>query len=229
MRPNDGARKSRLALAREATGELPASPETAPFLAEVEAEKARVPAFDFAALQRRADDVVVPFRPRAWMWVAPVLALAAAVFLAIRAPEPGNRTKGVADLGFYLQRDGAVLPGDPSATFREGDRIQFTYRAPHDRLVLLSVDGEGRVSEYYPEAGGTGVPIVPGDRHVLEGSVILDDARGPEVFVGFFGEAWDVGRARAAAEEAFEEAGVDGLRALDEANGDVAVVVLEKE
>jgi hypothetical protein len=229
MRLNDGTRKSRLTLAREATGELPASPDTADFRAELEAEKARVPAFDFDALSRRAgEDNVVPLRP-VWRWAVPLLAVAAAVALFVRGGGEPNRIKGSADLGFYLERDGQVLPGDATATFREGDRIQFTYRAPYGSLVLLSLDGDGRVSLYYPDHGDAGVPILPGDRHVLEGSVILDDARGPEVFLGFFGDAWDVASARRAAEDAFEDGGAEGLRALDLEYEDVALLALDKE
>jgi hypothetical protein len=70
------------------------------------------------------------------------------------------------------------------------------------------------------------VAIEPGD-HVLSGSVQLDDAPGPEVFVA----AFDGASARELAElvaTAFEAGGVEALQELDEARADLAILVLEK-
>lgn len=230
---NPGDRPSRLQLARHATGEA-ALPQADPaFLAAVEAERARTPAFDWDALRARADrpeprgEVVAG--PSTWFRVArvaaPLLALAAAILLSVRTPP--NRLKGDADLGFYLLRDGQVLPGDPDAVYHAGDRIQFTYRGPYDRLVLLSIDGTGTLTVFYPEYGETGVPIVPGERHVLEGSIELDDAPGPEVFLAFFGDSWTVTEARAFAEDAWRDGGADEL--VEAAEDEPTLVALPLE
>ncbi|MFN7144184.1 MAG: hypothetical protein ACK4YP_10430, partial [Myxococcota bacterium] len=119
-------------------------------------------------------------------------------------------------------------PGDTDAVFRAGDRLQFTYRTPHARLVLLSVDGDGHFTLFYPEAGENGVPVTPGERHVLDGSLILDDAPGPEVFLGFFGDAWTVSRARDAALRAWEAGGAEALVKLAE-DPTVSALALERE
>lgn len=235
MRINDGSRPSKLAMARVLTGET--SGDTSrdavdvSFLDAVEAERARVDPFDFEILRARAHRLeeappTRPARSRLW-WFVPVLALAAALFLVVRPPP--NRLKGDTDLGFYVLRGAQVYPGDPDATFREGDHLQFTYRAGlNEALVLLSVDGDGRLSVFYPEQGDRPVPIVPGDRHVLDGSVILDDAPGPEVFVAFFGERWDVPAASDLAGDTFAAGGVEALQLLSERDPDIAVLVLDK-
>ena len=144
-------------------------------------------------------------------------------------PRDPNRLKGgSSDLGFYVQRGGNVFPGDPANPLQTGDAVQFTYRTAADRLVLLSVDAEGVVSVFWPAHGEEPVEVVPGERHVLDGSVVLDDAPSPEVFVGFFGD-WTVDRARARAEDAFAEGGVDAVDALGDADdADIATVSLEK-
>lgn len=238
--PNDGGRPSRLQLDRHATGETSldvsdvSDPAAAAHLAAVEAEKVRVAPFDFAAISARAATLEKAREPRAanrsWaLWLVPVLAIAAALLLVVRPPEPSNRTKGLADLDFLVLQNGQAVLGDPDGTYREGDRLQFAYRsAGQDRLLLLSVDGTGYVTVYYPDAGEAPVAIVPGERHVLDGSIILDDAPGPEVFVAFFGERWTRSLARETVERAFAEGGPDALLALEE-DPDVAVLALEKE
>ena len=225
--------RSRLVLARQATGEIPSDGADPAFLAALEAEKARTPAFDWEALNARVarlDRGNVVSGPSTWWRVArvaaPVLALAAAALLYVRAPS--NRLKGDADLGFYLLRDGEVLPGDPDAVYHAGDRLQFTYRGPYDRLVLLSIDGNGTLTVFYPEYGETGVPLVPGERHVLEGSIQLDDAPGPEVFLGFFGDSWTVTEARAFAEDAWRDGGADELVHAAEEEPTLVALPLER-
>jgi hypothetical protein len=246
---NPGTRPSRLALARHATGEAPLpspDPTTQRWLAGLAAERARMEPFDFEVLRARAarladepparrEAAAPPWYRRVWLAV-PLLAFAAAAVIAVRAPDgdcgpgdlPCNRIKGDVDLGFFVLRDGRVYPGDPGERLRAGDRVQFTYRAPYASVVLLSVDGLGRLTVYYPEAGERGVAIVPGERHVLDGSILLDDAPGPEVFLAFFGEAWTVSRARDTVEDTLGSEGVAGLAALAE-DPTIAALPLEKE
>lgn len=248
MKINDGSRPSRLDLARQATGETApgaggnagggaggSAGGSAAHLAALEAERARVEPFDWAGIRARAvrlEEEPAPRRAAPW-WrrltlAVPLLALAGALLVYVRGPD--NRTKGDADIGFYVLRGGQVHPGDPDEPVRAGDRLQFTYPAgPRSQMVLLSLDGDGRVSVFYPDTGDAPVAIVPGERHVLEGSIILDDAPGPEVFVGFFGDAWTVARSREAAIDAWEAGGTDGVRELAAADPDISVLVLEKD
>ncbi len=196
---NDGRRPSRLELGRRLTGELPAdgSPELAAYAREIEAARAAMPPFDFEVLRARAErlDERAPARRPArrsrWaqllMGLTPAL-VAAAALLALQVPSEGIRAKGGADLDFFVLQDGEVRPGVDGEVLRAGDRVQFTYRAEGlDTLVIAGVDGGGTVSLYYPERGDEPVAIAPYGRRVLEGSIVLDEAEGPEVFVAVFG------------------------------------------
>lgn len=243
-RLNDGSRPSRLAISRHLAGEAPLDPEAeahpavAAWRAEVEA--ARPPTFDAAALRARAEraeappreaggGVVVPLFRRAAPWVGALAALAAGVFLVVRPPpRDGLRTKGDTELEFYVQRDGHSFEGDPDAAVRPGDRLQFAFQpGAHASIVLVGVDGTGTVQTYWPDDGQTPLPVSPGERQLLEGSIQLDDAPGPEVFVASFSGAAPAGVAAEVA-EAWESGGVDALVALDEARADLAILVLEK-
>jgi hypothetical protein len=146
----------------------------------------------------------------------------------LRPPEEPNRSKGDVDLGFYLLRDGQVLPGDPDGPVQVGDRIQFTTHAgSNDSMVLLSIDGSGQLTVFYPASGEKPEPVIPGETHVLEGSIRLDDAPGPETFVAFYGVE-SVSEARERALGAWKEEGIAGLRALAEDDPDVALLVLAR-
>jgi hypothetical protein len=246
---NPGTRPSRLTLARRATGETSGpdvsdvSTETSDvsrWLAALDAERARVEPFDYAAIRARAERLdETPTRripaPAPWwrrlLYLVPVLAIAAALLLVVAPPptSPTNRVKGESDLGFYVLRDGQVYAGKAGDTFREGDRLRFTTRAAQDRLVLLSIDGAGHLTLFYPEAGEAGVLIVPGEVHKLDSSIELDDAPGPEVFVGFFGDAWSVSRARETAQRVYDEGGHVALEAFARGEPSVSALLLEKE
>lgn len=248
---NDGSRPSKLELGRRHTGELPlqGSAEEAAFSEQIAAPG--LAAFDWEILSKAAARVpdedplmalprselperAAPEAPvQAWWrrlklaWVVPILV--AAVALVSVLPERHHAgVKGVVDLDFMLQRDGQMMPGTDAELFHAGDRLQFSYRAPgYEDLVLVGVDGTGLATVYYPQTGELPHPIVPGERHFLEGSIELDDAPGPEVFVAVFGSG-SVGEARDLALDAYEEDGVLGLEQLVELPG-VDVVRIDKE
>ena len=161
--------------------------------------------------------------------VAGALALAAALLLFLRPPGPTTtvRLKGEAHLGFDVSRAGRAFPGTDETVVQSGDRIRFNYGSGGaDTLVIVGVDATGTVQTYWPDEGDAAVAIEPGD-HVLPGSIQLDNARGPEVFVA----AFDGAGAEAIAElvsRTWAEGGVEGVIALDDARPDLAVLVLEK-
>lgn len=251
MKPiNDGSRPSRVALARVLTGETTIQPgESAESLAEFTAEVAgsTPPPLDLAALRARAAALtdadmeaalsrprpraggqVVPLFRRMFVPMVPLVALAAAALFLLRPPEPpGVRIKGHTHLAFDVARGGQTFPGDTDTVVQAGDRVRFRYgSAGATSLVLVGVDATGTVQTYWPDEGEAPVAIEPGD-HVLSGSVQLDDAPGPEVFVA----AFDGASARELAElvaTTFEAGGVEALQELDEARADLAILVLEK-
>ncbi len=254
---NDGSRPSRLDLGRAWSGETSDAPHDRAFdaaLAATAAPPFDYPALLARAArldEPLADDAVdgprpdarraraepAPHRPAArgatggWKrtlsYVAIVATTAVALLLAVRPGE--NRLKGgSSDLGYYVQRGDQVFPGDPARAVRAGDAVQFTYRTTAESLVLLSVDADGVISVFWPARGDDAVVVTPGERRVLDGSVVLDDAPSPEVFVGFFGD-WTVARARDEAAAAYADGGIDAVGALaDDEDLDIATVSLEK-
>lgn len=231
MRVNRGDRPSRLDQGRRLSGEQ--SGPVDPAYAEAIAAEVVEP-FDFVAIRARAARIEDPPSapaPAPWWrkaWIAlPILA--AAALLVTFLPTESERVKGTVDLSFYvLDGDRAVL-GDATATFRAGDRLQFSYLAGgYTELILLSIDGTGSVSSWYPAEGEEGVPVTPGGRHVLEGSIVLDEAPGPEVFLAFFGE-WSRGEAESEARAYWDRGGVDALRGLAEEDPTIVALALRKE
>ncbi len=247
MKPriNDGSRPSRLEIGRHRAGEIELPPEQAESPAaaawNAEIDATRPPALDIAAIRRRAEagrrddeearDNVVPLFRRVFTYLGAAVAMAAATMLAVRVPtdEPQNRTKGEVDLGFYVFRDGEAFPGDASDAVRAGDQVQFTYHpAGFNQLVIVGIDGNGTAQVYFPDEDEAPLTVTPGERHVLEGSILLDDAPGPEIFVGFF----DGTEPEAAARElrlAWNAGGLKAIEALDAERADVAILVLDKE
>jgi hypothetical protein len=95
-------------------------------------------------------------------------------------------------------------------------------------LVLLSVDGRGRVSLYYPKEGTRPLTIEPGERHLLPESIELDDAPDFELFLAYFG-ADDAAVPLREVEAIFANDGLDGLLRMVEASPDMDAILLRKE
>lgn len=251
LRLNDGSRPSRLELDARATGERdgPVPPAHQEALA---AARSQMPPFDWAILQARAHQIAqqpIPIPPpplsppipwwRQWLSLplllpVAVAALALALVVVKPATEMGSRTRGIqavpeAYLETFVLRDGVGQPWSPEVRLSAGDRVQFAYDAQGqgETLVLLSMDGEGVLSVFWPESGDVPVAAVPMGRTLLEGSVELDDADGPEVFVAVFG-AQSVSAASDQVWARWQAAGVAGLQALDDASPEVAVVIIER-
>jgi hypothetical protein len=128
-----------------------------------------------------------------WLRLAPIAS--AAVLLLVIAlsigtlttDKPTIRMKGSAHLSFFVQRDGKVEEGISGGTYYENDRIQFVYSSVNFKyLFLFSVDQNGRISNFNHLSSAHSVAIQPGNKQVLEGSIILDDSLGPERIFGIF-------------------------------------------
>ena len=165
------------------------------------------------------------------MRTAVALAMAAsiaAVAIGIRPPasEDGVRIKG-GGLSVLVNRGGraeVVLPGD---RLRAGDQIRFEVSSASDGYaVILGADATPAVSVFSPV-----VPIHAG-RQVLDGGVMLDDARGSERVIALICEQpIDAGAAEAAVRGALQRAGGDpsALGAIAVASCRVHSVLLWKE
>lgn len=143
---------------------------------------------------------------------------------------------GPVDLRLYVSRHGEdAQPVDPAAALHAGDVLRFAATVPADGyVVVLDLDGSGRISRYHPaEAGGSkaGGPIRRGQAFLPE-SIHLDDFVGDEVIVlAFSTEALDVDRVTAALGDAFRAAGgaLDRVTGFDLDGASVALVRVHKE
>ena len=119
------------------------------------------------------------------------------------SPPRHTRTKGALDsaraaathcafaecptLEMFVKDADGIRRGRDGMRLAPGDWIQFRYRgAGHRYVLIVSVDDDRVLSPLYPDHPGPSVPIEPDGRHILRGSVILDDALGPERFYAFF-------------------------------------------
>ena len=133
-------------------------------------------------------------RPRRWR-VAGALAAVAAGALGIvliqfgardGANEVGLRSKGEAGFGYFVLRQGVVLAGQADQPLFPGDAVQFVHTAPQAGfLAILSVDGQGKASVYYPN-GPAAAPVEVGQRRPVPQSTILDASLGRETIYAFY-------------------------------------------
>ena len=129
-------------------------------------------------------------RRRRWLAVAvPAVALAAAILLFVMRdrgdqPEGGTRLKGRAHLSLFVSHDGELRPAASGEVVAPGDRLQFTYSS--DRpifLAVLSLDGGGHASIYFPDDDRRAWRGEPGADLPLPRSTILDEVLGREALV----------------------------------------------
>lgn len=145
------------------------------------------------------------------LWRPQILApLAAAAILLVvvlpRLPNQtdglGNRTKGSKGmvmppplepkiaLKMYVKDRNGYHTGESGEVLKEGDQIQFRYNAGgHRYLIIASLDGRGLLSPLYPDTPTQSIQVRSNGLHVLDGSVILDDAVGPERIFALFSDA----------------------------------------
>lgn len=125
-------------------------------------------------------------RPRL-VWLAGALALpalAAVIVVVNRPPAPGVRLKGGLGLEVFVKRAGGrVELLLPEAPVTEGDALRFRVSTDAGGVVaLVGVDAAGVVSSYDPTPQALPV-LSPGERRLLDGSIVLDGSVGNERLV----------------------------------------------
>ena len=104
-------------------------------------------------------------------------------------PKGPNRTKGSVQLEMFVKGQSGVQPGIDGMTLQEGDQVQFRYQAVgRNYLFVVSVDDDGVVSPLFPDSPSQSIAVRSDGKRVLDGSIILDDAVGPERFFAVFSD-----------------------------------------
>lgn len=164
--------------------------------AEAEAfVRARPPELFLRQLARR--EAAARERPPLFRRLLPVLALAVPAVLAVvflpRVLHTGDRGEvRLKGPGFRVAvahggAGGTIDLGASDAVVRPGDALRFAYEAERDgHLLVLNLDGRGEASVLHPFGAGASAPLAAGRREFLPGSVVLDDAPGPELLVAVF-------------------------------------------
>jgi hypothetical protein len=235
---------------------LAAHPEARAHIEAIDAARADVPAFDFAALKRRADasvdsagDAGAPSTPvpanntrgfRALLFAGPALLMAALALLVAwpvitGAVDPDGPidpdyvgVRGTAMLEAYRLAPEGLVRYD-NRPLGEGDVVGFKVDpAGHDSVVVLSIDGNGNVGVHWPEAGDRAESLDAAAGPVaLPGTLTLDGAPGPEVFVAVFDTT--PAAAQAEAERAWQSGGVDGVVDWAKTQSDAATAIVQRK
>jgi Domain of unknown function (DUF4384) len=118
-----------------------------------------------------------------------------AVAVGLRAPPaPPSapeevRIKG-SSMRFFRQRSGEVTNGVSGDTFLPGDALRFVVASGSTGwFYLVGIEPSGKVLPYYPYGGERSVPIAGGKEITLPGSLVLDESKGTEYFLGIFSPA----------------------------------------
>ena len=119
-----------------------------------------------------------------WLFPIPALLLAMGLLVVLR-PAPVDDSLGIKGpplFQLYAARGDQVFAVKDGARLAKGDRIRFVV-APSRReqrfLLIVSRDGEGKRSTYFPPEGVQSAPLSEG-RSELPGSIELDASRGTE-------------------------------------------------
>ncbi len=128
-----------------------------------------------------------PRRPlRALGFGAGAAALAALCLLALR-PTPAVRSKGApVSVGMYVQHGQSVRRALPGEVVVPGDSVRFSYSSAEPRSVaILSVDGAGVASVYFPDGPET-LRVPAAEDAPLPLATQLDGVLGEERVVALF-------------------------------------------
>jgi len=133
--------------------------------------------------------------------LAGTFAVCASLFLVIEPHRPAEqnlsedreatasddiRIKGTS-LRFFRLRDGNVTPRVSGDLFRSGDALRFVVSNGMPMFFfLVGIEESGKVSPYYPFGGSESIRLDSGTDIALPNSLVLDDSRDTEYYVGLF-------------------------------------------
>ena len=122
-----------------------------------------------------------------------VLAFAVQLDPAATEKDPAVAFKGSFAIEVTAARDNETFAVKDGVHLRAGDAVRFAVTADRPGyLTVFSVDGNGATSPFYPSsplsADTAPLEIPSAGKQVLPGSIVLDDAPGPERFIAVFSE-----------------------------------------
>ena len=139
---------------------------------------------------------------------------------------PGYAVRGGPSLTIHVAQGDQLHPYEEGTAVGAGDVLGFrVVGGKHQGVVLLSVDGTGMISVFFPGDGLQPEPLQGAGEFELPGTVMLDGAPGPEVFVAVFDQRAD--HAKALVRQTYWAEGHAGLRRLGE-RADVAVAEVRR-
>lgn len=95
-----------------------------------------------------------------------------------------ERAKGSSNIFVYKKTEDSALRLKNKAKVAEGDIIQITYVASGAKYgSIISIDGNGYLTQHYPEVGGTAIELDNNGENPLDYSYQLDDAPDFERFL----------------------------------------------
>jgi hypothetical protein len=104
--------------------------------------------------------------------------------------EPAVSLKGRPALHVFARRGDRVFAVRAGDTLAAGDAVRLVVEpGGHRYLLIVSIDGAGKVSVYHPFDGSVSAALGPEPRVELPGSIVLDRAPGPERIVALFSDA----------------------------------------
>jgi hypothetical protein len=137
--------------------------------------------------QTRRRSSALPFGPVYALAATLVLLVGAGLVVRLRERPSRFRIKGAADIAMFVKVGEQTIEKRLNHVYHPGEYVQITYScAEADRLALLSIDEQGKVSIYYPSDGDSSVALQKGSNVPLPNSILLDDYIGKELFVAVF-------------------------------------------
>lgn len=116
-------------------------------------------------------------------------------------------------LNFVYLRDGETSHGRRNTLLKEGDLLEFrTWSGRFERVVLVTVEADGRVAPLDDQVGFEGQRLRVGTRERLPGSFEVHPPV-PAIVVGFFGN-WTESAIRAILGQAYGAGGIDAVQEL---------------
>lgn len=136
-----------------------------------------------ASLAARVVPSKAPSRWAAWFSVALAGATAASLAFATLVSTPDEESygiKGAPALIVHRQSEKGSTSVASGSTLKPGDTLAFEVRAPsHGFVAVLSRDGSGHVTAYFPTGSSDAAPYSP-QAPVLHGAIKLDETPGAE-------------------------------------------------